>query len=71
MTFPEYIADPARRKALAEAVECNADYLWQIATKRRKASPKLVQKIEAATGHQFTRYDLRPDVYGVGPREAA
>lgn len=55
--------DPSRRNALAESLGCNADYLWQIATERRRASPALARRIEAATGGVVTRAELRPDVW--------
>lgn len=44
-----FISDMARRSALAEACETSGDYLWQVATRRRRASPELAEKIEAAT----------------------
>lgn len=71
MTLSEYIADTDRRRLLADAAGTIPDYLWQIATKRRKASPALARRIETATAGEVSRYELRPDVYGVGPREAA
>jgi DNA-binding transcriptional regulator YdaS (Cro superfamily) len=62
---PENLAASlARRRALADAVECSPDYLWQIATGRRQAGPKLARKISEATLGVVTLEALRPDVWG-------
>lgn len=51
MDLSTYIADPARRQALASACATSPNYLWQIATrwKGRRPSPDLASRIEAAT----------------------
>lgn len=51
MDLSTYIADPARRQALASACDTSPNYLWQIATrwKGRRPSPDLASRIEAAT----------------------
>lgn len=64
MTLAEYISDMDRRANLARSIESNPDYLWQIATGRRKASHTLARKIEVATAGEVTRFELRPDIYG-------
>jgi DNA-binding transcriptional regulator YdaS (Cro superfamily) len=65
MTLTDYIADMARREALADALDSSPDYLWQIATnwRGRKASPALAQRIEAATDGAVSKSTLRPDIW--------
>lgn len=67
MELQEFIADPARREALAIAVKSSPDYLWQIATKRRNASPKLAMLIEEKSeliGPEVVpKTSLRPDIW--------
>lgn len=63
MDFGEYIKDVRRRKALAAALHANSQYLWQIGTGRRKASPDLANRIERATQGIITRVSLRPDIF--------
>lgn len=69
------IEDRDARRLLAKSVAaalvklgkpgtCNHDYVWQIATGRRQASPILARAIETATKGKVTRYDLREDVFG-------
>lgn len=69
MKLADYISDMARRAELARAVDSNPDYLWQVATDRRKASHTLARNIEAATHGQVTRFELRPDIFGAQPLE--
>ncbi|MFK2876924.1 hypothetical protein [Rhodanobacter hydrolyticus] len=49
MDLYAYISDIPRRQALAEACDTIPDYLWQLATGRRKPSPSLARRIEEAT----------------------
>lgn len=67
MTLLECIADLGRRSALADACKTSPDYLWQVATGRRKASFKLAREIEAATSGLISRHDIRPDIFGPAP----
>lgn len=62
-----YISDIERRKQLAVDTESSPDYLWQIATGRRKASHLLSKRIEAATAGAVTRCHLRADIFGTAP----
>lgn len=71
MDLHTYIADTGRRRSLAEGVNANPDYLWQIATGRRNASTSLATAIEAFTEGEVTRASLRPDVWGPTPRSSA
>lgn len=64
MTLLEFISDMAKRGELAATVGYSPDYLWQVATDRRKASHKLARAIEEATHGSVTRYTLRPDIFG-------
>jgi DNA-binding transcriptional regulator YdaS (Cro superfamily) len=61
MDLLEYISDSSRRADLATATASNPDYLWQIATGRRRASPALAQAI--AANCPVTKVSLRPDIW--------
>lgn len=63
MDLHTYIENMPRRIALAGLVGTDPRYLWQIATGRRKASPRLALAIESATKRKVSRHDLRPDIY--------
>jgi DNA-binding transcriptional regulator YdaS (Cro superfamily) len=67
MDLKTYIKDPQRRADLAALVNSSGDYLYQIATNRRKASSKLAQEIDAATERlgpeRVTKESLRPDIW--------
>jgi hypothetical protein len=75
MELKDYIADPERRRLLADAAGTDPDYLWQIATgyvrkntkKPTRASTDLALKIERETtrlGPRTVRKEsLRPDVW--------
>lgn len=57
----------------AVAAEANTKpvYLRQIAYGHRKPSHGLAKAIEKATNGAVTVHDLRPDIFGPAPREAA
>lgn len=67
MDLQTFISDSQRRNALAKAVASSPDYLWQIATQRRNASPRLALKIEeesARIGPESVPKELlRPDIW--------
>lgn len=71
MKLIDYISDMARRAELAKAVTSSPDYLWQVATDRRKASHELAKSIERATNGAVSRHDLRPDIFGPAPEQRA
>ncbi len=75
MDLKTYISDTQRRADLAAVVGTIPDYLYQIATHRRKASPRLAIDIEAATTRlgpeRVSKESLRPDIWGDPAREAA
>lgn len=71
MKLANYITDMAKRRELAALVDSDPDYIWQIATGRRKAGHKLARKIEVATGGDVSIYDLRSDIYGLAPKRKA
>lgn len=65
-----FIADPenrdlsqANRAWLAAVTESSPDYLWQIATGRRQASPRLAMKVDAKTSGRIPRSHLRSDLW--------
>ncbi|MEC4683387.1 MAG: YdaS family helix-turn-helix protein [Nitrospirota bacterium] len=47
---------------LASEIGTSPMYLFHIASKRRKASPKMAVAIQRATGGEVSVYDLRPDL---------
>jgi len=68
MTLYEFISEMDRRRFLAKKTNRNPDYLWQVATGRRSASPRLAIAIEEVTtgfgvGTVF-KHELRPDIWG-------
>ncbi|WP_420465586.1 transcriptional regulator [Panacagrimonas sp.] len=63
--------DGAGKEALASSCESTANYLYLIALGHKKAGHQLAQRIEKATSGQVSRHDLRSDIYGPAPREAA
>lgn len=73
MNLSDFIADPARREALALACETSPDYLWQIAKgwRGRKAGPQLAQRIEVESTRigpeGVSKESLRPDLWSVAP----
>lgn len=72
MDLLTFIDDSARRKALAAATASSPDYLWQIATKRRTASPKLARLIDEKSREigpePVTKESLRPDIWEPQPK---
>jgi DNA-binding transcriptional regulator YdaS (Cro superfamily) len=64
MDLLEYISDRARRAQLAADTNSSPDYLWQIATGRRRASPDLARSIDESTSGQVQKATLRPDLWG-------
>jgi hypothetical protein len=70
MNLSEYIADPARRDALAAACNTSSDYLWQVATgwRNRRPGPQLARTIERETERmgpeRVPKEALRPDLWG-------
>lgn len=59
------VAELARRINRAPA------FVHQMKSGRRPVPPALVLPIEAATGGEVTRYELRPDIFGPAPGRAA
>jgi DNA-binding transcriptional regulator YdaS (Cro superfamily) len=63
----KFISETERRRELAERVDSDPQYLWQIATGRRRASPGFAREIEDATADigPFTvsKEHLRPDLW--------
>lgn len=75
MDLATYIKDPQRKADLAALIDSSGDYLYQIATERRKASPALAVKIDAATERlgpeKVSKESLRPDIWGDQNAKAA
>lgn len=66
-----YISDSAKAKKLAADAGTSTDYLYQIATGRRRASvgeKGLCDRIVKHAGGRVTRNDLRPDVFGAAEK---
>jgi len=59
------------REALAKQLDTSVAYLSQLAHKHRQPGHGMAQAIEQITGGQVSRYELRPDIYGDIPEDAA
>jgi DNA-binding transcriptional regulator YdaS (Cro superfamily) len=70
MDLLAYIKNQDRRLWLAKATHKSPDYLWQIATNRRRASPELARAIDDVTEGVITRASLRPDIWAEEARAA-
>lgn len=70
MDLLEYIGDRTRRAQLAADTNSSPDYLWQIATGRRKAGAMLALSIHEATAGKVSKQTLRPDIFGAPPKAA-
>lgn len=53
--------------ALAHSAEVSPSTLYMIALGHKRPGPALAARIDASTGGQVTRAELRPDVFGPGP----
>ncbi len=73
MDIRSYLAplDAAQRANVAAAAGTTVAYLTQLAGGHRKASHKLARRLQEATGGAVTVHDLRPDIFGPAPTEAA
>lgn len=61
---------PVDRKAFADTVEANVDYLYLCSMGKRKPGPALCMRI-VAHDPRFTLAELRPDIWGDGVDAAA
>jgi len=52
---------------VARCLDVHPSFISQMVTGHRLVPCKYVQSIEQATHGAVTRYDLRPDVFGVAP----
>lgn len=74
MNLSDYIADPDRRAELASALKCSPDYLYQVATERRRGRAEFVADIVRATRGMVTVAEIWPDLsdalaYSTKPRK--
>ena len=56
---------------LAERLGVTKAFVNQIVSGARRVPAERCRPIEEATGGAVTRYELRPDVFGPAPQEAA
>lgn len=73
MDLLTYVSETNRRRLLADRLQCNPAYLWQIATgwKGRQASPSFARRIADATvelggglgGAPVPLHEIRPDIW--------
>jgi DNA-binding transcriptional regulator YdaS (Cro superfamily) len=65
MTLAEYFADEpyGAKKEMAEFLGITPTWLGLLMTNKRKPSPLLAKKIEAATQKMVTARELRPDLF--------
>lgn len=73
MKLRQYLDElkPEARRSFADRVGTTMDYFYQLTGGHRKPSVELVKRIESESGGKVTRYELRPDIYGDLPRDAA
>lgn len=72
MTLYEYIkAKRGNAKSLAESLNVSISYISQMASGISPIPPERCIPIETATKGKVSRYDLRPDVFGVDKRRKA
>lgn len=55
--------DREGREELAKKIGSDEQYIYQLATGRRKGSYEFMQKINEADS-RFTLHELRPDIWG-------
>lgn len=55
--------NPDQRRELAQRCEIAPDYLYQILTRRKVASPRLCVRLEVESGGAVRRQDLYPDTW--------
>lgn len=55
------------KSAFCRAIGMKPQFLWQILSDLRPLPPRYCIPIEEVTGGAVTRYELRPDIFGVGP----
>lgn len=55
--------NPDQRRELAQRCEIAPDYLYQILTRRKVASPRLCVRLEVESGGAVKRQDLYPDTW--------
>lgn len=53
---------------VARIAGCGSETLYMISGGHKKAGPKLAGAIERATSGAVTRYELRPDIFGLAPK---
>ncbi len=56
---------------IAKRAECSPGTLYMICRGHKQAGPLLAVAIEDATKGAVTRNELRPDIFGPGPSNAA
>jgi hypothetical protein len=56
---------------VAADADCSHETLYMIAKGHKRAGSLLAGAIDKATRGEVSRYDLRPDVFGPAPAEAA
>lgn len=62
MKLSDYLSDPERRDKLAADLGTSADYLYQIATGRRRGRAEFVAGIVRGTGGVVTLPEVWPDL---------
>lgn len=68
MLLFDYIADPERARTLADDLGTHTDYLYQIATERRRGSMDFVAGIVRATKGVVSLPEIWPDMADVVAR---
>jgi DNA-binding transcriptional regulator YdaS (Cro superfamily) len=56
---------------LAEAMGCTQQQVWFLLERSKGVSAEMALAVERATGGKVTRKELRPDLFGTEPEQAA
>lgn len=67
--FKEYVTLVGGAEQAASRLGITVGMVNHIRNERRNVSPAVAKKIELQTDGQFTRADLRPDVFGPAPAQ--
>ena len=63
MKLKKYVEEHGR-DSLAKEVGISSVYVWQLANRKRMASPRVAKAIHVATDRVVSLAEIRPDIWG-------